>query len=85
MIEDTAHRYYYRPSRGAETTFVDKESPAIHLRPCPACPDWPAEQQRAIGTNSSMTLTLIFLGLVLAPPTGWLLGAWLADLTYETR
>jgi hypothetical protein len=31
-----------------------------------------------------MTLTLIVLGLVLAPPTGWLLGAWLADLTYET-
>jgi len=27
-----------------------------------------------------MTLTLIVLGLVLAPPTGWLLGAWLADL-----
>ena len=30
-----------------------------------------------------MTLTLV-VGLVLAPPTGWLLGAWLADLTYET-
>ena len=31
-----------------------------------------------------MTITLIVGGLVLAPPTGWLLGAWLADLTYET-
>ena len=28
-----------------------------------------------------MTLTLVVVGLVLAPPTGWLLGAWLADLT----
>ena len=28
-----------------------------------------------------MTLTLVIVGLVLAPPTGWLLGAWLADLT----
>jgi hypothetical protein len=28
--------------------------PAIHLTPCPACPDWPASQQRgsAVGTNS---------------------------------
>ena len=32
----------------------------------------------------TMTLTLVVVGLVLAPPTGWLLGAWLADLTYET-
>jgi len=32
----------------------------------------------------AMTLTLLVVGLVLAPPTGWLLGAWLADLTYET-
>ena len=31
-----------------------------------------------------MTLTLVIVGLVLAPPTGWLLGAWLADLTYKT-
>ena len=29
----------------------------------------------------AMTWTLIVVGLVLAPPTGWLLGAWLADLT----
>ena len=29
----------------------------------------------------AMTLTLVVVGLVLAPPTGWLLGAWLADLT----
>jgi len=28
-----------------------------------------------------MTLTLVVGGLVLAPPTGWWLGAWLADLT----
>jgi hypothetical protein len=28
-----------------------------------------------------MTLTIVVVGLVLAPPTGWLLGAWLADLT----
>jgi len=28
-----------------------------------------------------MTLTLVVVGLVLAPPTGWWLGAWLADLT----
>jgi len=28
-----------------------------------------------------MTLTLVVVGLVLAPPTGWLLGAWVADLT----
>ena len=28
-----------------------------------------------------MTLTLVVVGLVLAPPTGWLLAAWLADLT----
>ena len=47
MIEDTAHRYYYRPHVGGELTFADKESPAIHLTPCPACPDWPADQQPA--------------------------------------
>jgi hypothetical protein len=29
----------------------------------------------------AMTLTLVALGLILAAPTGWLLGAWLADLT----
>ena len=54
MIEDTATRYYYRPHVGGELTFVDKELPAIHLTPCPACPDWPASQQRgsAVGTNS---------------------------------
>ena len=28
-----------------------------------------------------MTLTLVVVGLVLAPPTGWLLGAWLARLS----
>jgi hypothetical protein len=50
MIEDTAHRYYYRPHLGAELTFVDK-SPSIHLTPCP---DWPAGQQggSAVGANS---------------------------------
>ena len=53
MIEDTARRYYYRPRDGAELTFIEKESPAIHLTPCPACPDWPANQQcgSAVGTN----------------------------------
>ena len=47
MIEDTATRYYYRQRVNDELTFVEK-SPAIHLTPCPACPDWPAGQ----GTNS---------------------------------
>jgi hypothetical protein len=32
-----------------------------------------------------MTLTLVVVGLVLAPPTGWLLGAWLADLDLIER
>jgi hypothetical protein len=78
MIEDTAHRYYYRPHVGGELTFADKESPAIHLTPCPACPDWPAGQQRQRRRDElAMTLTLVVVGLVLAPPTGWLLGAWL--------
>jgi hypothetical protein len=30
-----------------ELTFVDKQSPAIHIAPCPACPDWLANQQHA--------------------------------------
>ena len=30
-----------------------------------------------------MTMILVALGVVLAPLTGWLLGAWLADLTYN--
>jgi hypothetical protein len=30
-----------------------------------------------------MTMLLVALGLALAPLTGWWLGAWLADLTYE--
>jgi hypothetical protein len=53
LIEDTAIRYYYRLLSSDELTFVEK-SPAIHLTPCPACPDWPAGQQRgsAVGTNS---------------------------------
>jgi hypothetical protein len=29
----------------------------------------------------TLTLIVVVVGLVLAPPTGWLLGAWLADLT----
>jgi hypothetical protein len=80
MIEDTAHRYYYRPRVGVELAFADKESLAIHLTPCPACPDWPADQQHgsAVGTELPMTSTLVVVGLVLAPPLGWLLGAWLA-------
>ena len=32
-----------------------------------------------------MTLTLVVVGLVLAPPTGWLLGGWLADLTARSQ
>jgi hypothetical protein len=43
MIEDTAARYYYRQRANNELTFVDKQSPAIHLAPCPACPDWLAD------------------------------------------
>jgi len=31
MIEDTAHRYYYRPHLGAELTFVDKGAHAFHF------------------------------------------------------
>jgi hypothetical protein len=44
-------------------------------------PDHRLEQRQQA---AAMTLTLVVVGLVLAPPTGWLLGAWLADLTYET-
>ena len=53
MIEDTATRYYYRLRSSDELTFVEK-SPAIHIASCPACPDWPAGQQRgsAVGANS---------------------------------
>ena len=43
MIEDTATRYYYRLRFSDELTFVEK-SPAIHIAPCPACPDWLASQ-----------------------------------------
>ena len=46
-----------------------------------ALPDRGLEQRQQA---AAMTLTLVVVGLVLAPPTGWLLGAWLADLTYET-
>ena len=46
-----------------------------------ALPDHRLEQRQQA---AAMTLTLVVVGLVLAPPTGWLLGAWLADLTYET-
>jgi DNA-binding helix-hairpin-helix protein with protein kinase domain len=46
-----------------------------------ALPDRRLEQRQQA---AAMTLTLVVVGLVLAPPTGWLLGAWLADLTYET-
>jgi hypothetical protein len=54
LIQDTAHRYYYRRHVGAKLAFVVGKSPAIHLTPCPACPDWPADQQRgsAVRTNS---------------------------------
>ena len=47
MIEDTAHGYYHRPHVGGELTFADKESPAIHLTPCPACPDGPPANNAA--------------------------------------
>ncbi len=40
----------------------------------------PATRQRR-RDELAVTLTLVVVGLVLAPPTGWLLGAWLADLT----
>jgi hypothetical protein len=40
MIEDTATRYYYRQRVNDELTFVDKQSPAIHMAPCP---DWPTD------------------------------------------
>jgi hypothetical protein len=53
MIEDTAHRYYYRPHVGGELTFVDK-SPAIHLTPCPACPDWQQRGSAGAGLSRSM-------------------------------
>lgn len=29
-----------------------------------------------------MTTFLIITGLILAPPTGWLIGAWMAERTY---
>jgi hypothetical protein len=85
MIEDTAHRYYYRPHVGGELTFVDRQSPAIHVAPSgvPGLARRPTTRQHR-RDELAMTLTLVVVGLVLAPPTGWLLGAWLADLTYET-
>jgi len=81
MIEDTAHRYYYRPHVGGELTFADKESHAVPG--VPGLARRPTTRQRR-RDELAMTLTLLVVGLVLAPPTGWLLGAWLADLTYET-
>jgi hypothetical protein len=47
MIQDIANRYYYRPHVGGELTFADKKSPAIHLTPCPACPDCPPANNAA--------------------------------------
>jgi hypothetical protein len=55
LIVDTAHLYYYRPHVGGELTFADKESPAIHLTPCPACPDWPADEQQRRRDELAMT------------------------------
>ena len=47
MIEDTAHRYYYRLRFSSdELTFVEK-SPAIHLTPCPACRTGPPANNAA--------------------------------------
>ena len=82
MIEDTAHRYYYRPHLGTELTFVDKIAghPPHAVPSVPGLARQPATRQRR-RDELAMTLTLVVVGLVLAPPTGWLLGAWLADLT----
>jgi hypothetical protein len=44
LIQDTASRYYYRRHIGAKLAFVVCKSPAIHIIPCPACPDWLASQ-----------------------------------------
>jgi hypothetical protein len=44
LIEDTAFRYYGRRF-GDALVFADKRSPAIHIVPCRACPDWVASQR----------------------------------------
>ena len=82
MIEDTAHRYYYRPHVGGELTFVDKIAghPPHAVPGVPGLARQPTTRQRR-RDELTMTLTLVVVGLVLAPPTGWLLAAWLADLT----
>ena len=82
MIEDTAHRYYYRPHVGGELTFVEKIAghPPHAVPGVPGLARRPTTRQRR-RDELAMTLTLVVVGLVLAPPTGWLLGAWLADLT----
>ena len=85
MIEDTAHRYYYRPHVGGELTFVDKEFAGQPPHAVPSVPDWPPPTTRQRRRDElTMTLTLVIVGLVLAPPTGWLLAAWLCqDFDFE--
>ena len=76
MIEDTAHRYYYRPHVGGELTFADKIAghPPHAVPGVPGLARRPTTRQRR-RDELAMTLTLVVVGLVLAPPTGWLLGA----------
>jgi hypothetical protein len=40
LIGETATRYIYRNRGGA--AFVSKNSPAIHIAPCPVCADYQA-------------------------------------------
>jgi hypothetical protein len=49
LIQDTANRYYYPRHLGAKLAFVVYKSPAIHITPCPACPDWFASQRPSPG------------------------------------
>ena len=38
LVGETPTRYIYG-LRGGATAFVSKRSPAIHIKPCKACPD----------------------------------------------
>ena len=71
IIEDTATRYYYRPHVGDELTFVEKnrrQSTSRRARRARTGP--PAKPNAAAPLGLAMTLTLVVVGLVLAPPTG---------------
>ena len=48
LVDETETRYFYRRRSGNELAFVTKRSPAIHVVPCKACPDYssPAEEVR---------------------------------------